>query len=318
MKKTAIHLTALAALFTGVAAHAQSSVTLYGRVNTTVEYEDVDGTSGSTTGLKSSGSFIGFKGTEDLGNGLTASFVLEREIDATTGASTGFERETHVALSGGFGTVKLGNYNSTAYTYTADWISLHNHDVGSSADKLFAYPVTNTSKIGYRTPSLGGLVLEVGYGFEDNHGNDSPYDLSATYQAGALDLGFGFAKWNDWEAYTLRALYTTGPFTLGGYVQYDDDSEISTRYGDRFSARLAGAYTVGNSEFHLNVGWADDYENLSDSGAVQYTLAYNYNLSKRTKLYGFYTGLESDNGAVYGNNPGKDSSTIAVGIRHLF
>lgn len=316
MKKKPVYLAALATLALGAAAHAQSSVTLYGRINTTVEYQDVQGAD-SQTGLHSNASFIGFKGTEDLGGGLKAGFVLEQQINATDGASTGFQRETHLSLSGGFGTLKAGNYNSAAYTYTADWVSLHNHDTGSSADALFAYIVPNKSKIGYITPSFGGFQLEVGFGFEDDHGGESPYDLRATYQYGGLDLGFGLAKWDDQEAYTLRALYSTGALTFGGYVQYDDNG-FGLDLGDRISARLLAAYNVGASEFHVNVGWADDYDKVDESSAVQYTVAYNYNLSKRTKVYAFYTGIESDRNAVYGPVAGRDFSSLGLGIRHLF
>lgn len=329
MKKN-ISLVLVPLLAVSAAAHAQSSVTLYGRINTTVEYQKYQGES-STTGLHSNASFIGFSGVEDLGSGLKVGFVLEQEIDATNGASSGFDRETHISLTGGFGTLKLGNYNSTAYTYTADTISLHNHDTGSSADALFAYVVPNSSKVGYISPEFGGFSFELGYGFEDDHGDESPYDLSLSYVAGNLDLGAGFAKWDDAEAYTIRALYTTGNFAFGGYVQYDDNGFIGAAadylgvppsaidLGDRLSARLSAAYYAGASEFHANVGWADDYDNVSSSGATQYTLAYNYNLSPRTKLYGFYTRIDNKSNAFYGGTAaGQDFSAIALGLRHLF
>lgn len=323
MKKTAIHVAALATLLAlaGAATQAQSNVTLYGRINTTIEHQDADDAD-ATTGLHSNSSFIGFKGTEDLGSGLKAGFAFEQWIDATNGSTNGFARESHVRLSGGFGTLKAGNYNSSAYSNTADWVSMHNHDTGSSADALYAYVVPNSAKIGYISPTWAGFTFEAGYGFKDNHNGKSPYDLSATYQYGGLDLGFGFAKWGKQEAYTLRALYATGPFTVGGYVQYDEngfnDNNLTDDLGDRLSARLVGAYNFGASELHLNVGWADAYDKLDNSGAMQYTLAYNYNLSKRTKVYTFYTGINNDDSGIYGPGNGKDFNSFAVGIRHLF
>jgi predicted porin len=48
-------------------------------------------------------------------------------------------------------------------------------------------------------------------------------------------------------------------------------------------------YTMGASEFHANVGHANKWSNIADSAATQWTLGYNYNLSKRTKVYGYYT-----------------------------
>lgn len=340
MKKTAIYLAALSTLVVGAAAHAQSSVTLYGRINTSAEYQKISGNK-STTKLESNGSFIGFKGTEDLGNGLKAGFVLEQTVNSTDGASPdGFGRESQVNLSGSFGTIKAGNYNSTAYSQTADWISMFNHDTGVTADQLYAYIVPNTSKIGYISPEFAGFQAEVGFGFKDNHPQEdgkkkSPYDLSVVYNNGGLGLAFAYAKWDKADAYTVRALYNTGPWTVGGYVQYDKGhSSVAAPYlaadqyglnlnslaqehqdfGKRTTLRLVGAYAFGASELHANVGWADNYKKLKDNGirteAIQYTLGYNYNLSKRTKVYGFYTGIDA--------KELPDVHTLGVGIRHLF
>ncbi|RMX07639.1 porin [Corticibacter populi] len=310
---------ALIPLLAAGAAQAQSSVTLYGRINTTLERQKVESFD-SSTGLVSNASFIGFKGSEDLGNGLKAGFVLEQEVDATDGSnSNGFGRQSELYLSGNFGTLRLGNYNSAAYTATADYISLHNHDTGTSADALYAYIVPNTAKIGYVTPDLAGFTLELGFNPKDNQGTSkNAYDLAASYKLGNFDLGGGYAKWDDAEAYTLRALYNNGALALGGYVQYDDNG-FGAGLGDRWGARLVAAYYFGASELHANVGWADDYDNLNDSAATQFTLGYNYNLSKRTKLYGFYTRVDNDSNAGYGTGvTGKDFSSFALGVRHLF
>ena len=133
-------LAALALVGTS-AAFAQSSVTLYGRVNTTVERQK-DGDV-SKTGLFNNNSRFGFKGQEDLGGGLKAGFQLESGFDSSSGASDSrgfFARQSEVNLSGGFGMVRLGNFMSESYYATADFISNHNHDTGSSADALYAYP----------------------------------------------------------------------------------------------------------------------------------------------------------------------------------
>lgn len=78
-------------------------------------------------------------------------------------------------------------------------------------------------------------------------------------------------------------------------------------------------YTLNNSEFHANVGRAASWSNLDRSSATQWTLAYNYNLSSRTKLYTYYT--KTNNGAninYYGGNDGDDVSSFALGVRHSF
>lgn len=316
-------------LAAGAVAHAQSNVTLYGRFNTTVENQKYSGES-SKTGLHSNSSFLGFRGTEDLGGGLKAGFVLEQQFSSTDGSSTGFQRESQVNLSGSFGTIKAGSYNSTAYTTTADYVSMFNHDTGSTADALYAYVVPNTSKLGYISPEFAGFTFEAGYSFKDNQGgNKAPFDASVSYKLGALDLAAAYAQFDKAKATTVRALYTTGPFAFGGYVQYDKnglnaaatDTSVPgyTNWGDRWSVRLVGAYTMGASEFHANVGWADKYSKIDKSGATQYTLGYNYNLSKRTKVYGFYTRVDNQrNGAYAGAAAGKDFSSVGAGLRHLF
>jgi predicted porin len=58
-------------------------------------------------------------------------------------------------------------------------------------------------------------------------------------------------------------------------------------------------YTMGASEFHANVGHANKWSNIADSAATQWTLGYNYNLSKRTKVYGYYTKVNNSKGANY-------------------
>ena len=78
-------------------------------------------------------------------------------------------------------------------------------------------------------------------------------------------------------------------------------------------------YALGASEFHINVGNANKWSNLPDSGATQWTLGYNYNLSKRTKVYGYYTAINNKAGANYGvGKLGDDFSSLAVGVRHNF
>src|SRR5437868_4896157 len=106
MKKTAIAF-ALAAAFAG-AAQAQSSVTVYGAVDLGLVLER--GPAGSVTKLSSgveAGSRLGFKGTEDLGGGLSAKFVLEMGISVDNGGlnqgGAAFGRQSLVGLAGGFG-----------------------------------------------------------------------------------------------------------------------------------------------------------------------------------------------------------------------
>ena len=323
MQKTNRLALAVLALLGSTAAFAQSSVTLYGRVNTSVERVEVGNV--NATRMENNSSRFGFKGTEDLGGGLKAGFQLESGFESDTGASSGafFGRQSEVNLSGGFGTVRLGNFFPESYYATADYISMHNHDTGNSSDAFYAYVMPSANKIAYRTPSFGGLTVDAAVALhEQATGGKNAFDLAVNYNLGALALGAGYSKQGDVNQFAGRALYTFGAFTVGGYIQRDEDA-FRANGGKRNTFRLAGAYNLGASEFHVNVGRAGEYKNFNDSDATQYTLGYNYNLSKRTKVYGYYTRINNSRAGTYGLNQavvgaGVDSNTLAVGIRHNF
>lgn len=318
-KANRLALAALALLGT-TAAMAQSSVTLYGRVNTTVEQQKVGNV--KTTGLYNNSSRFGFKGTEDLGGGLKAGFQLESGFASDTGTSDGrgfFARQSEVNLGGNFGMVRLGRFTAESYYATADYVSMHNHDTGSSSDAFYAYVMPDANKIAYRTPSLGGFTIDAAVALHEKPvGGDNAFDLAANYNMGPLALGAGYSKQGDVNQFAVRALYTLGAFTVGGYAQRDENAYVLNG-GKRNSFRLAGAYNLGASEFHLNAGKAGEYKNLNNSDATQFTVGYNYNVSKRTKLYGYYTRVNNSSAASYQSGvAGADFSSVAAGIRHNF
>jgi predicted porin len=313
----------LATLLAGLAAtqvQAQSSVTIYGRLNASVERQKLD--DGSTrTVLQNNSSRIGFKGSEDMGGGLKAGFQLEHGFNVDTGTQTQtafWARQSEVNVGGNFGTVRLGNFTSEAYYATADYISNHNHDTGTSSDAFYAYVGRNINKIAYRLPAMGPVTLEGAVSLhEQTNGGKHTFDLAANYQAGPLHLGAGYEKNDQANQFAVRVFYELGDFGLGAYVQRDENG-YGANYGKRNTIRLSGMYTLGGlSEFHLNFGRAGDYDRLAgDNSARQFTVAYNYKLSKRTKVFAFYTKVDDKGtgaGKVYG-----DFSSVALGVRHNF
>lgn len=336
-KMTRIALAALAVMG-ATTAMAQSSVTLYGRINTTVERQKIGDQ--TVTGMQNNASRWGIRGTEDLGGGLKAGFALESGFNSDTGTGSGwthptvgmsFARQSEVNLSGNFGMVRLGNFVPESYYASADYVSMHNHDTGSSSDALYYDPVwfgglSTKNKIGYRTPSIGGLVVDAAVSLHEKDPTVGPrkngYDLAANYNTGPLHLGAGYSAVNsNWQA-SLRALYTFGQFTVGAYYQRNkDDNQMNggAGAGSRNNFRLSGMYALGASEFHVNVGHANSWSHVNDSAATQWTLGYNYNLSKRTKVYGYYTKVNNSAGATYmTNGAGVDFSSFALGVRHNF
>ncbi|WP_284335892.1 porin [Comamonas sp. NoAH] len=342
MTKTTRLMLAVLAVCGTSAALAQSSVTLYGRVNTTVEHQKIGGD--TRAAMESNSSYLGFRGVEDLGNGLKAGFQLEGNFGSDDGSGFDFKRHSEINLSGSFGAIRMGKFNVGSYLATADYISMHNHDTGTSADALYAYVFPEGNQLAYRSPDFGGLTAEFNYGFGEKADRSTSmpgttalsatgehkgaFDAALNYNNGPLGLGLGYTQAKTESALDvkeqqlgLRASYAIQNLTLGAYYQYYkvDANSFDTK---RHAYRLAAMYTVGASEFHANVGRAQSYKGDLDgskTSATQWTLGYNYNLSKRTKVYGYFTKINNGNDASYGvSNAGDDFRSVAVGVRHLF
>jgi predicted porin len=348
---------ALGAIGTSAAAQTSiSNVTLYGRINSTVERQKIEpqtGSSETVTGLVNNASRWGIRGTEDLGGGMKALFQLESGFGSDTGQLTNnpstaptaglFNREAFVGLSSSFGTIRAGRITSPLYFATADYISMHNHDTGTSSDTLFNFNATgvnNNNTLAYKTPDFSGGNVEVAYsfaagffptnpaGFQEQPGSNNQTNLQVAinWVGGPLHLGGGYAQMKDktgapqtdTDMWVVRALYEIGSFTLGAYYETSNFT-VGTVDTDRGNFRLSAMYAMGASEFHLNYGMADDLSNINDSSANQWTLAYNYNLSKRTKVYAFYTQVDQDaNVDYFGTGLGSKFSSFALGLRHNF
>jgi predicted porin len=328
MQRSLIALAVLATL--GTSAFAQSNVTLYGRLNVTVERQKFSNGSKNLVEQNNASRF-GLKGTEDLGGGLMAGFQLEHRFNINDGRPTygsafwGGAGVAEVNLgSNQLGTVRLGHFTSEAYYATADYVSMHNHDTGTSSDALYAFVDNSDNKVAYRSPSFGGVVLHGAVTSGDSPNTKRAYDLAANYDGGPLHLGAGYTKLKNSNAkqFAARALYELGPFVFGGYVQRDTDG-YGTGLGNRTSYRLSGMYTLASTEFHVNWGHAGEYSNRAGNDkANQYTFGVNQNLSKRTKVYAFYTKISNSTTATYGPfGPvagGVDFGSFAVGVRHNF
>ena len=351
MTKTTRVMLAVLALCGTSAALAQSSVTLYGRVNTSIESQKLGNQ--SVSGMVSNSSYVGFRGVEDLGSGLKAGFILETQFNSDDGSGAGgagidFTRNSEVNLAGSFGTVRLGTFDPASYLATADVVSMHNHDTGTTADALYWYNDSTANKIAYVTPDFGGVTAELQYslgekaiagGLQDR----GAWDLGINYSAGALGVGFGYSTQNkklaagtgpkaSKDQMAVRVSYALGDLTLAGYYMRGQDETDPTFLGLKKKIdtyRLSAMYTLGASEFHANIGRANKTKigstSIAQSSATQWTLAYNYNLSKRTKAYAMYSKVSNGNASSYGPTSlggavgaGQDFRTFGLGVRHLF
>jgi predicted porin len=330
-----------AAVFTLLAgsAMAQSDFTFYGRANVSVEQQTVGNQ--TDTALVDNASRVGVRANHNLPDGMSVGGVLEAGTNLTSGSTKTdklFAREASVALNGGFGQVKLGRMPaSVAYFATADYISNHNHDTGTSSDALYDFLATGSlsNAIGYTTPKMGDFKFEAQYGLKKGTGTGtsvstdvSPIALAASYGMGPLQLGLGYESAQNpttqaavsANQVTARAFYGMGPFGFGAYVQKSSGTNF-----DRMAYRLSAMYTMGKNEFHANVGSAGDRAKVANTGATQFTLAYNYNLDKQTKVYAMLTQVTNSSAASYnpggfatGNTAGQDLRSIGAGVRYNF
>lgn len=304
--------TATFALLT-IPALAQSNVSLYGRINTSIENQK-DGSGQRVTALNDNASRLGIRVNESLGSGLFAGIQLESGFDSSTGANASagafFNRRSHIDFgSSRFGSVRMSLWLPGSYFAIADYVSLHNHDTGRSADALYSFVAfTKTNKIAYISPNWMGFRTEVSIALGERTAKNT-IDVSAQYDVGSWHLGAAYASQSNKEQFAIRALYDWNQWTLGGYVQREN-VESSLNGDSRKIARLVAMYKWGQSEVHLNGGYTQRGGSQSER-AAQYTLAYNYNLSKRTKLYTYYTAIDSASKI-------KSSDSFAVGVRHNF
>ena len=269
MKKS---LVALAALAVAGVASAQSSVTLFGVVDSSISSysstsRDLNGATllnpfylnqgsvkVSRRELANSGynsSRLGFRGTEDLGGGLAASFWLEAPItndDGATGVST-FNRRSTVSLSGGFGEVRLGrDYTPTFWNNTV-FDPFGTNGVGTNlihtAAADFGHPTRASNTIGYfLPPNLGGFYGQLQYGFHEktkydpglatpNVANNSrtgrniagrfgyangPLDVAIAYGSSTIGDQFYAGTTTKLNTLNLGASYDFGPVKLFGEV----------------------------------------------------------------------------------------------------
>jgi len=328
-------LVALAALsLSGAAFAQQTEVSVYGRANLSAEQQKVGGV--SENALVDNQSRLGVRAKRDLGDGMSVGATLEAGVNFNNGSTTSslFAREATAFLAGANGTVKLGRMAaSSAYFATADYVSNHNHDTGTSADALYDFIATGSLKnaIGYTSPKIGNLQLEAQYGLKNGTGYDgttsasvNPMALAANYNVGAMALGLGYERGQNFitnnpgdvaKQLTGRVFYTVGALGFGGYVQQSSGTDFG-----RTAYRLSAVYTVGKGEYHVNFGHAGNRENAANSAADQYTLAYNYNLDKQTKVYAFYTRVNQDSAtkAYAGGVVGNTLSSIGAGVRYNF
>jgi predicted porin len=313
MKKTLI---ALAALAVSGAAFAQSTVTISG----TLDPSYSKATTTTAAGAKSSATVLGnsqqgttnirFSATEDLGGGLKAMVTMEQNFDSTDGSNGAYTvGEIFTALSGGFGTIRLGAANSPTLGVQAGR-SPFGTKVGSGyATTSGAANTRNDDSIVYTSPTMGGFSIGVASALKVAGGAAAKNDIALNYAAGPLVVGVSSVSQKATIAQTnLMARYNLGFATVyAGYVT--EDNKAGAANSKKKGSNIGIAAPMGALTLMANVASWDVAGGTAGDRDIT-AVGVKYDLSKRTSTY---ARMVTDK-----TKGGSKVQTTLVGLQHNF
>jgi len=329
MKRIALSTLSLALLGATGVAHAQSSVTLYGLIDESIQFAhntvDATGANKNQVGLVAGnlqGSRWGLKGTEDLGGGLKAIFQLENGFDPNNGrlgqGSRMFGRQAYVGLTGDqWGTVTLGrqydplvdlvqpltadNYFGSTFTTPGD---VDNNDNSSR---------TNNA-VKYTSPVWGGFQFEGMYAFggvAGQTGAGQTWSGAATYATGPFSIAAGyFRAENPHTAAPTRAAFgssstSDGTFDnqINGVTATHSTSRTHSRASVRPRSTTSQARTWATRQRrHCWLAWATRTRRLAATRAQRITrfpwAATTTCRSARTSTWSAHTSTQAATSAL--------------------
>ncbi|MES2152835.1 MAG: porin [Pseudomonadota bacterium] len=325
------------------AAQAQSSVTVYGAIDDGIA-KVTDKTLAVT---KRDSNKLGFKGTEDLGEGLKALFQLEMRYEPDTGTVESgtrplFQGQTRVGLQGGFGMIRIGRgvtavqdakdafdpFNGISGTpgfksdiEVAGYTSQPLDAAGSSNDRF-------NNAVWYTSPLMGGLQLNLTIGSKEANGGPvlvgrgtaaapqyaagaeasaNPFSIALTYKEGNIAAMFGYER-NTVETKLLHAGISVNPMA---------DLKLMATYArqNQDHSKAINPNTKGwlvGANYTVGAGrFLLGYGQKTPDGAVktkQTSVGYEYNLSKRTFIYADLSDKKAATDVKY----------YGVGVHHNF
>lgn len=324
MKKSLLALAVLGAFAASGTASAQSNVTVYGIVDIGLTHTRSD-VAGTRLGLDSGnwyGSRLGFRGTEDLGGGLSVSYMLENGFSADSGAllqNALFGRQSWLSVKGNFGALTFGRQWTPAYTtlFTIDPFEdgLAGGSSGFVGRNVFnTFGVRLSNAIDYKI-SAGGFSADVAYALGEVAGNSSANrQLSGAfkYGAGPLNVLVGLHSAKDAAGTgTAKFALVGGTYDFGAaklHLGFDnqetDAAGVTTAEGNNTLVGLT--VPLGQGRVLASYNRYDD-DTAANIDIAKFGIAYVHDLSKRTTLYTSYA--RTDLNSV---------TRVTAGIRHKF
>tara|TARA_B100001105_G_C22400378_1_gene449090 strand:+ start:2297 stop:3403 length:1107 start_codon:yes stop_codon:yes gene_type:complete len=319
---------------TGSMAYAQSSVTIFGIIDTNVRWTDNNGT--RLTEMSNSGlatSRLGFRGVEDLGGGLKAGFWLESAVnsdDGTSNATRFWHRRATVSLLGDFGEIRLGRDLVPTFNGWLDFETFGTVGVGSLLNlyTTVGAPVDTLVRadnmVSYFLPSnLGGFYGQLSVAAGEGTVGKKYMGARGGYKTQTFNVGGFYGETEStgddkFKTGGIAANYDFGLFTLQGIV-----SENKFRSAKERHYTFSGFAPFGQGTIRASYTKVQGKGTLDGNDADQFAVGYVHNLSKRTALYGTYALIKNDGNADYrvggrASALGDDSQGLEVGIRHTF
>jgi len=336
MKKSLLALATLTA-FAG-AASAQSSVVISGGIDLGVASVGVvkDGKAANDilmqTAGKSARSNLTFRGKEDLGGGMYASFFLNHRFNPQNGTvnpggnrestDNQFWRNSFVELGSSLGAIRLGRYLAPLQELNGNYDAFGTDTVGSVHVNNLGNVRAN-SAVEYRTPAWGGLTAMAMVASSDGQGRNAagdvtkPVGFGVQWAGGPFSVAYAYDKKAD--GVVLNGLYGAWDFgvaaIMGQYEKGENSADIGTALDGQKYARFSLSTKIPFGAIALKAGWAHAQDEKFD----KYGIGLDYSLSKRTLLY---TDLGKNNGDFkYLSSVARDAARKVqwdVGIYHKF
>lgn len=336
MQKKFIALAVAAAVAAPMAAAAD--VTIYGQMHASWDFVDTNDAanddSDDVTGTFRA-SRLGFKGDEDLGDGLSAIWQVETQVQAASNSLA--LRNTFVGLKGGWGQVRMGRHDTPYKIGTgsldifSDTAGDYNNIIGTRTSGATGFDERVPQTVAYITPSFNGFTAAIArVSTKLNEGANSDeteawsgtamYDngplfasLSYEQQSGAaIGTGSGTTATDDVDAWKLGLGYKFGSSKVG-FVYEDISHGARNSAAERNAWYINFAHEFGANTFKIAYGAAEDSDAVnSNDGADNWTIGLDHAFSKRTSVYALYTSMDNDRGGFYGVNAGNDVASGAV------
>lgn len=332
---------------TGAGSLAATNVTIYGMLDLGVVKDS--GPPGNVSPWKLSsgvfnGSRLGFKGTEDLGDGLSALFVMEQGFQADTGVlgqgGRGFGRQVFVGLkSVSLGALTLGRQYTAYDGVMGASDPFGSGGAGRNASLIGARQVGTSvgyygnridNDVVYKSPVINGFSADASYSFGEVANNSRAgrvVGASGGYESGPLYVRAAFQDARDaagtgyFRNKILGGSYDFGVVKAYGSLSTDELVTAGVQTAKAQNIMVGAAVPVGSGQIMLSyIDKRDKMPTHNDASLA--AVGYMYFMSKKTTLYASAGRISNKNAALYTTNQSVDLGTgnksIDAGIRLTF